>query len=130
MVAAGHAIASLQDPINVLRTITALTISNTRLAVSTSGVQLRLYLITFLIVAAATAWGFRYEPITPGNEWVWDRWLHQRCLSETVSQGWGCRGERIPKASDADKLREKLRAAGFSDKETNDYPKGHPDAKP
>jgi hypothetical protein len=36
----------------------------------------------------------------------------------------------VPKASDADKLREKLRAAGFSDKEIDDYLKGRPDAKP
>jgi hypothetical protein len=88
-----------------------------------------LYVIAFLIVAAATAWVFRYEPITSGNEWIWDRWLHQTCLAESVGRGWGCRGERMPEVSDADKLRKQLRAAGFSDKEIDDYLK-HPDTKP
>jgi hypothetical protein len=72
------------------------------------------------------AWIFRYEPITPGNELVWDRWLHRTCVSMAISQGWGCYGENIPEPSEAQKLKDKLRAAGFSDKEIDDYFKEHP----
>ena len=92
---------------------------------------MRLWIIAFLIVAAGAAWVFRYEPITlAGDSWVWDRWLHQTCLSESITQGWGCRAEKRPKVSDADKLREQPRAAGFSDKEIDNFLKEHPDAKP
>jgi hypothetical protein len=48
-------------------------------------------------------------------------------VSESVSQGWGCRGEVAPKTSAADVLRERLKAAGFSEKEVDDYLSQHPE---
>jgi hypothetical protein len=36
----------------------------------------------------------------------------------------------MPNASNADMLRTRLKAAGFSDKEIDDYLKEHPEAKP